>query len=74
MADKLVKDVVKVTKRVVGKSILVGNRSLIPLLEYTFYGKHLPGTDGSATIFISVIIKPISFQVSEDKNEWKIEI
>ena len=73
--DKLIKDVVKITKRVVGDPIQIGNRTLTPTLEITFYGKQFfsKRTD-VAPIFAEVIIKPISFLVTEGNAEWTIDV
>jgi hypothetical protein len=74
MTDKLIEDVVKITKCVVGDPIHVGNRCLTPRFEYTFYGKQFPSIGGGSPVFVSVIIRPLSLDVSEDNKEWIIEI
>ena len=65
----------KFSKRVDGKPIIIGRRTLIPVIEYSIYSKRFkPDKHSNEFLMMGVVVTPISIKVVEDGNEWVLTI
>lgn len=72
---KLIDGMVKTSREVIGESIQVGERILTPTLEFKTYSKQLTIKNNSEDpILIGFIVTPISFKITEGKQEWTLQI
>lgn len=65
----------KVVKKISGEPIGVGDRTLIPLIEYSAYARNIKLEDKSEKLVVTgVTVTPISVKVIEGKKEWILQI
>jgi uncharacterized spore protein YtfJ len=65
----------KFTKKIEGKPIHVGERTLIPIIEFTTYSKSFElGHKNGGLVITGVTIEPVSVKVIEKEKEWIINI
>ena len=64
----------KFSKRVDGKPIIIGRRTLIPVIEYSIYSTRFKPDKHSKFLIMGVTVTPISIKVVEDRNEWVLTI
>ena len=66
---------VKILKKIAGKPISVGERTLIPIIELsTFSRKFNVGKNLEELVITGVTVTPISVKVIEGKEEWILYI
>jgi uncharacterized spore protein YtfJ len=66
---------VKNSKKIVGKPIRVGERTLIPTIEVSTFSRHIRVGKGIGEMVITgVMVTPVSLRVIEGEKEWTLEI
>ena len=65
----------KFTKKIDGKPIHVGNRTLIPIIEFTTFSKSFKlGHKNGELAITGLTIEPVSVKVIEKEKEWILNI
>jgi hypothetical protein len=65
----------KISRKVAGKPIIVGERTLIPLVGYSaFFRKIDTGKNSVEMVVMSFTVTPISVKVIQGDEEWVINI
>ena len=66
---------VKVSKKIVGKPINVGERTLIPTIEISTFSRSIKaGQKIGELVITGVMVTPVSVKVIEDEKEWILYI
>ena len=66
---------VKFSKKIVGKPISVGERTLIPTIELSTFSRSIKlGQKIGELVITGVIVTPVSVKVIEDEKEWILYI
>ena len=68
-------DIMKISKKIVGKPIYLGERTLIPTIELSTYSRQIKMRNNRGDLIITgVMVTPISFKVIEGEKEWILKI
>ncbi|MHA1594143.1 MAG: hypothetical protein ACTSXX_05300 [Candidatus Baldrarchaeia archaeon] len=66
---------VKFSKKIVGKPISVGERTLIPIIELSTFARNISlGKKTEELVITGVTVTPISVKVIEGEEEWILHI
>jgi len=66
---------VKTLKKIAGEPIIVGERTLIPLIEYSTFSRSINvGKKGEELVVFGVTVTPVSVKVIEGDEEWTLQI
>jgi len=66
---------VKFSKKIVGKPIRVGERTLIPTIELSTYSRSIKiGKKIGELVLTGVMVTPVSVKVIEGEKEWILHI
>jgi hypothetical protein len=66
---------VKISKKIAGKPIIVGERTLIPIIELSTFSRNISVGKKTEEFAISVVsVTPISVKVIEGEEEWILKI
>jgi hypothetical protein len=66
---------VKISRRIAGKPIIVGERTLIPIIELSAFSRNISVGKKTECLEISVVtVTPFSVKVIEGKEEWILKI
>jgi len=66
---------VKFSKKIVGKPISVGERTLIPIIELSTFARTISlGKKTEELVITGVTVTPISVKVIEGEEEWILHI
>jgi hypothetical protein len=66
---------VKISKKIAGKPIIVGERTLIPIIELSTFSRNIRVGKKTEELVISVVtLTPISVKVIEGDEEWILQI
>ena len=66
---------VKIVEMIAGKPIIVGGRTLIPVIEYSTFSRSISvGRKGEELVISGVTVTPISVKVIEGEEEWVLHI
>ena len=66
---------VKFTKKIDGKPIYVGERTLIPIIEFTTFSKSFKlGHKTGNLVITGFTVEPVSVKVIENEKEWILNI
>jgi len=62
---------VKISKKIVGKPISVGERVLIPTIELSTFSRYIKvGQKIGELVITGVMVTPVSVKVIEGEKEW----
>lgn len=62
---------IKISKKIVGKPISVGERTLIPIIELSTFSRIIKiGHEVGELEITGVIVTPVSVKVIEGEKEW----
>jgi hypothetical protein len=65
----------RIAKKIVGKPIIVGERTLIPVIEISAFLKEICiGKNVGEMIIADIIVTPTEFKVIQSDEEWTIKI
>lgn len=65
----------KILKKITGKPLIVGERTLIPKIELSTFSRNISVGKKTEELTISVVtITPISVKVIEGEEEWILQI
>lgn len=65
----------KFSKKIVGKPICVGERTLIPTIELSTFSRSIKvGQKKGELVITGVMVTPVSVKVIEGEEEWIIQI
>ena len=68
-------DEVKISKKIAGKPIIVGERTLIPIIELSIFSRNISVGKKTEELAISVVtVTPISVKVIEGEEEWILQM
>ena len=66
---------VKISKKIVGKPISVGERTLIPTIELSTFSRSMKvGHKIGELVITGVTVTPVSVKVIEGEKEWIIHV
>jgi hypothetical protein len=65
---------IKVQKQVTGKIITIGDRTLIPTIEYSTYHRKFKVRNHSGFVFTEITLQPSSIKVIEGEEEWVLPL
>lgn len=66
---------VKISKKIVGKPISVGERTLIPTIELSTFSRYIKvGQKIGELVITGVMVTPVSVKVIEGEKEWILHI
>ena len=66
---------VKFSKKIVGKPISVGERTLIPTIELSTFSRSIKvGKKVGELVITGVIVTPVSVKVIEGEKEWILHV
>lgn len=65
----------KILKKLTGKPIIVGERTLIPIIELSTFARNISvGKKTEELVITGVTVTPISVKVIEGEEEWILHI
>lgn len=65
----------KISKKIVGKPISVGERTLIPTIELSTFSRYVKvGQNIGELVLTGVTVAPVSIKVIEGEKEWILHI
>ncbi len=66
---------VKFSKKIVGKPISIGDRTLIPTIELSTFSRSMKvGQKIGELVITGVIVTPVSVKVIEGEKEWILHV
>jgi len=66
---------VKILKKIAGKPIIIGERTLIPIIEFSAFARNISvGKKTEELVITGVTVRPISVKVIEGEEEWVLQI